>query len=173
MSAWLTVYCAHSVDRVTADDLKTALNAADMHTIAEGFGVDDEAAVDEALAHLKVESATEPEGVRFRLHYAGAGKRPILVYLADGASAVEMLEELSRVKGSSVQQVREALRQTVAVVSLSLGWMQLEDMGVVLAGQVAEAFASAGDGLIRDQNGDWWAVDDGVPTLVFQPNANA
>ena len=37
----------------------------------------------------------------------------------------------------------------VEVAALELGWNQLEDMGVGLAGQVAEYLARIGDGLIR------------------------
>jgi hypothetical protein len=42
-------------------------------------------------------------------------------------------------------------------------------MGIVLAGQVAEHLARVGDGLIEDQNDDWWAMEGRVPILLIGP----
>jgi hypothetical protein len=58
----------------------------------------------------------------------------------------------------------------VEVVSFELGWSQLEDMGVVIAGQVAEYIARIGDGLIVDQNDDWWTIGEhGIPKILVGP----
>ena len=54
MAAWITTYCARPVDHVNAADLSIALDAADLHTLAEGFCIDDTSTIDEALAQLKI-----------------------------------------------------------------------------------------------------------------------
>jgi hypothetical protein len=82
------------------------------------------------------------------------------------AQREEMLEELEGVGGKSVDRVRTHLRQTVEVVALELGLSQLEDMGVVIAGQIAEYVASVADGVIRDPNDEWWAIEDHVPVRL-------
>jgi hypothetical protein len=64
--------------------------------------------------------------------------------------------------------MRSHLGQTVEVVGLQLGWPQLEEMGIVLASQVAEYLGHTGNGLIKDQNDDWWKVADRVPVLVAE-----
>ena len=166
MSAWLTVYCTRPVDHVTAADLTSEVEAADVHTDAEVWGIEDEAAVDEAMSHLAIERA-EVDGVRFHLRYAGSGRHPVLIRVWDGSSAEEMLGELRDAQGAGASRVRTALRHTVAVVGLSVEAEHQGDMGIVLASRVAEAFASEGRGLIRDQNDEWWAVVDGVPSLVL------
>ncbi len=171
MAASLTVYCVLPVDSVTASDLTAPLGEADLYTVAEGFDIDDEAVVDEALARLKVEPFAGSDDARFRLSYAGDDKRPVFTHIWDETSRVqtERDEALEDVDDATVTK---AVQRAVAVVGIELGWTQLEDIGVVLAGQIAEAFASAGSGVIRDQNDDWWAVQDGVPTLIFRPTGD-
>lgn len=172
MAAWLTVFCAQPVDHLTASSLSAALTAADLHTIAEGFGIDDESVVDDALARLEIEPSAGPDGVRLKLSYGGEEKRPVLVHVWDDADRVRTEQEEAQ-EGVGEDRVTAAVRQAVSVVGIELGWSQLEDMGIVLAGQVAEAFASAGRGLIRDHNDDWWAVENGVPTLLVRPAGEA
>ena len=176
MAAWLTVYCSRAVSHLTADDILAGIDNAqiDFHTIAEGFGIEDEKVVDQALARLRIEAVSEPEGVKFRLRYRPPTFRPILIHVWDEPGRVqtereEGLEQLEEVKGKAVKRVRSHLDQVAEVVALELGWSQLEDMGIVLAGQVAEYLATIGDGLIRDQNEDWWAVEDHVPVLLIGP----
>jgi hypothetical protein len=173
MSARLTVYCTRSVDHVTAADLKAAIDEADVHTDAEVWGIEDEAVVDEALSHLIIEPVSQPEGARFRLRYAAGETRPILVHVSARSSADEMLDELRDVRATGVERVRQVLNEAVQEVGLELGWQQLEDMGIVLASRLAETFASAGRGLTRDQNDEWWVVEDGIPALVLGRSGDA
>jgi hypothetical protein len=168
VAAWLTVYCTRSVARITASDLVAALGAADLHMSAEAFGIDDESVVDDALAQLRIESIAGLADVRFRLTYA-ADNRPVLIHLCD--DPVEELEEaLEEVQD---ERVRACVQQAVEVVMVELRPSQLEDMGIILAEQVAETFASAGRGLVRDENDDWWAVEHGVLVLVLRSSGDA
>ena len=64
-------------------------------------------------------------------------------------------------------QIRAALPAVVEVAAVELGLGQLEDMGLVIVGQVAEFLAGGGAGLIRDTGDEWWAVRRGVPQLLL------
>ncbi len=171
MAAWFTIYCSRSVERVTAVDILAAMDNWDFHTSAEGYGIGDDEVVDRALASLKLERDAGPGDVRFRLTYGPPKRRPILIHahtdpevLAEERDeAEELLEEAS---GESIERVRAHLSRMVEVVSVELGWSQLEDMGVVLAGMLSEYLAVIGDGLIRDPRDVWWVVEDHVPILL-------
>lgn len=167
MSVWLTVYCTRPVDHVTAADLTAAVEAADVHTDAEVWGVEDEDVIDDALMQLSIQPVSGEEGVGFRLRYAAADRPPVLVRVSDRSHADEALDEIGDAPEPGASRVRDVLERAVAVVSLPLKAQHLKDMGIVLASRVAETFAAAGDGLIRDQNDEWWAVADGAPTLVL------
>jgi len=162
------------VSHLTANDILGGIEDAhvDFHTVAEGFGIEDEEVVDQALGQLQIEPVSETGGVKFRLRYRSAEFRPVLIHLWDDAEILqeereEALEQLEEVKGKAVKRVRSHLDRVVEVAALELGWSQVEDMGIVLASQVAEYLAMIGDGLIRDQNDDWWAVEDHVPVLLI------
>jgi hypothetical protein len=175
MAAWLTVYCCRSVNHIKADELLTLLrNLEDPYTLAEGFGIEDEEVVDRALAHLRLESVSEPEGVKFALRYKARNTRPVYFHhwRAKKRVRVERAEALERLEGATgrnVTRVRNHIAKCVDVVALELGWNQLEDMGMVLAGQIAEFLAIEGNGLILDQNDDWWAMKrNGAPVLLVR-----
>lgn len=161
MAAWLTVYCARSVASITAGDLLSLLkDLDDPWTLAETYGLDDDEAVDRALANLRIEPVTKPKGVKFSVYYKPGKSRPIQVHVWTGARLAEELEEakelLATVRGPQVRRIRSRVAKSVEVVALELGIGQLEDPGIMLAGQMAEFLAAESDGVIRDQNDDWW-----------------
>jgi hypothetical protein len=47
------------------------------------------------------------------------------------------------------------------VVGIELGFGQLEDMGLVIACELARYLAQKGDGIFVDDNNEWYAVADG------------
>jgi hypothetical protein len=162
MAAWLTIYCTRSVASITADDLISLLNDLDLYTIAEGFGIEDEEeVVDHALAHLRIEPVSKPKGVKFVVHYKPGKSRPVYVHLWNDPKRVqtereEALELLNNVRGRPVAGMRRRIAACVEVVALELGLKQVEDVGLVLAVQIAEFLAGEGAGLGRDHNDNWW-----------------
>jgi hypothetical protein len=96
-----------------------------------------------------------------------------VVYLwSDPARVREELAEaaenyLHDRRGRGVSQVRTVLGGVTEVAAIELGGGQLEDMGLVIAGQVAEYLAGTGGGVIRDTGDEWWAVRRGVPRLLL------
>jgi hypothetical protein len=174
MAAWFTVYCSRSVDRVTVAELRAEIEGWDLPTAAEGYGIDDEDAVDRALASLMLEPLDGPAGVRFRLTYGSPKRRPILIHVWSDAELVaeerdEAEEVLEQARGEGEGRIRTHLERVVEVVAVELGWTQLEDMGVVFAGMVSEHLAIVGDGLIRDPYDVWWAVERDCPTRLAGP----
>ncbi|HVL12226.1 MAG TPA: hypothetical protein VM529_06660 [Gemmata sp.] len=172
MAAWLTVYCSTTVAHITPSDLLSLLRGLDdPWTLAEGFGIEDEAEVDRALVRLQIEPVPEPEGVKYVLRYRTRKLRPVYFHLWAKPGRVqaereEALEQFEGARERNAGRVRKHMEKVIEVVALELGWNQLEDMGVVLAGQIAEFVATEGDGLIRDQNDDWWAMKNRVPVLL-------
>ena len=169
MSEWLTVYCTRPVAHLGAADLLAFLRAADLHTAAEGFGIDDESIVDAALARLRV-TETAGDGVasnapRFRVRYTDSETADVRVHVWPDPAGVrtecdEALEELDEDFGPALA-VRSHLARTVEVVGVELPWAAAE-MGFLLAVQCADYFARAGDGLLHDPDDVWWAVSGGV-----------
>ena len=176
MSEWLTVYCTRPVARLAAADLSAFLRAADLDTAAEAFGLDDESVVDAAVALLEVIESpgddASSSAPRLRVRYTDRPAADVVVHLWSdpvgvGTECAEALEELGEAHPDTARSaaVRAGLDRTVEVVGIELPWAA-EDMGFVLAVQCANHFARAGDGLLRDQDHEWWAVLDGVLTRL-------
>jgi hypothetical protein len=153
MSAHLTVYCRTAVGTISPAALLAAIKAADLYTIAEGFGIDDEDFVDAAEAMLRVERLSESA---FQLCYRDPGLRQVAIEARPVVDMAELAEPAreSLEAGDALNQVLAHLAATVEVFDIELGWQQLDDMGIVVANQASEYLASIGDGLIRDQNRD-------------------
>jgi hypothetical protein len=178
MAAWFTVYCARSTAAVSADDILASINAADVWTVAEGFGIEDDDAVEAACNVLQIEPISDQPGLRFRLSYRPPEFRPVIVHVWDDAEQVqEELEEadelLEDASGAGLGRIRAHLGRVTEVVAVELGWSQMEDMGVVLANLVAEFLAGAADGLMVDPMDAWWAVEGGVPVQLAGPTRQA
>lgn len=173
MAARLTVFCEVEPPPLEPQDLRRMLDEVDdMYAFAEAFGVEDEAAVDAALDAVSIEGG----GDSFVVQYRAEELRPIEVEVVRGEEEVSVATaeahqsvDTSHEEGSS--KVFGHLRRTVAIVDFALGFLQLEDMGIVLADALAERLARDCGGIIRDQNDDWWRMDeDGQPVLMVGPD---
>jgi|HubBroStandDraft_6_1064221.scaffolds.fasta_scaffold03558_7 hypothetical protein len=137
MPARLMVFCTRSVRGVSRDDVLAAMSEVDFYTVAEGFGIEDENLVDQALSLLHI----EPFGqAGFVLHYRAPGIRQINIDISTDRNSVaeecaEATARLAAVTGDGAKQALLHLDQTIEIVNLELGASQFTDMGIVLAGQ--------------------------------------
>lgn len=174
MAAWFSVYSPQSLDHVRPADVAAFLDgpSMDWYILAETFGIEDEAVVEQAESALRVEPATGELGEWFEVYYRPEKSRPLVAYRWDEPARVQ--EELAEVRdehlagrsGPGVDTVRTFLSGVVEVAAVELGIFQLEDMGLVIAGQVAEYLAGVSGGIIRDPADEWWAVREGEPHLL-------
>jgi hypothetical protein len=178
MSAWLTVYCAQTVQHVTPNDILAGIDDVDWHTVAEGFGIEDDAVVDHAIDQLRIGPASNGLGEKFYIRYRDPQFRSVLIHLWVDPDRVrverdEALEVLERRRGKGAKEVRTHLDRVLEVVAFELKLRDLEGMGIVLAVLVAEYFAGTGDGVIRDQNDEWWILKNHVPVQLVGPKRHA
>ena len=172
MASWFTVYCTRTVSHVTAADLLTALTAVDFATVAEGFGIECEAEVEQAVSRLRVEASEGEAGIRFRVYHRPPRYRPLIVHHWTEAGRIRQEREepeenyLAGRSGRGVSLVRRTLSRTLEVAAVELSLARRADMGLVIAGQLAEYLAGVGKGPIRDPGDEWWLVRGGVPRLL-------
>lgn len=172
MPARLEAFCTASVSHVTSADLMKAIgDVEDFYTIAEGFGIEDESVVDAALRALEIDGG---EG-NFELRYRDGSGRPIQLEILTEPELVrevckEADERIDPAYADGRERVLAHLERVTEIAEFELGFSQLEDMGVVIAGQLAEWLSRIGQGLVRDQNDDWWQLDaDGIPRVLVGP----
>ncbi len=166
MPAWITVYCRERLDSLGADELlrgirggdPEALAGVDYWTLAEDYGVDEDQ-VDRALAQL----AVVEDGSDWEIRYSEAGERSVVVHrwFSTERVAEEIEEVLERLEPSD-EDIVEHLRASREVVGIELGFSQFEDMGVVIAYEVARYLMQKLDGLILNDEDRWLVVVDGA-----------
>lgn len=166
MAWWLTVYCRSSVASLDAQQLADGLRnrdpkapaGVDYAELAEEYEIAEDD-MNEALAQLSVLAVSnKPLDVEIRY---GAKARPIVVHLwSDPARVAEELDEThdGREPPDGALPYLEACRE---IVGIELGFSQLDDMGLVLACELARYLAQKGDGIFVDDNNEWYAVEDG------------
>jgi hypothetical protein len=166
MAWWLTVYCRSSVASLDAQQLADGLRdrdpeapaGVDYAALAEEYEIDEDD-MNDALARLSVVAVSQ-KPLDVEIHY-GPDARPIVVHLwNEPARVAEELEEThdGREPPDGALPYLSACRE---VVGIELGYSQLDDMGLVLACELARYLAQKGDGIFVDDNNEWYAVEDG------------
>jgi hypothetical protein len=155
MPARVTVYCRKSVCSVTARDLQSALVPVDWHTLAECYGIEDEAIVDLALSFLQIEG----ENGDFTLHCRPPGLRQLEISIFDRETAQADINEIITELGEEFAIVATHLQGAIEVVTIETGYFQFVEMMPVIAYKVARWFAEIGDGYVLTEDGEWWTVD--------------
>lgn len=168
MAWWLTVYCRESVAGLADEQLAAGLRGGDPDapagvdylTLAEDYDLDEhevEAAL-EQLAIVRVGDGPLDVELRYRPE---ADARPIVVHRwHEPARVAEEIEEAFDNR-EPPDEAHAWLRACREVVGIELGFSQLDDMGLVIACELARYLAQKGDGVIVDDEGEWFAVEDG------------
>ena len=171
MSAWISVYCTHSLAQVTPAALDAALAQADFWTLAEIYAID-EAQVIPALACLRIESENPTEFQHYNVIYREPKYRPVCITRCAGAAVVAQLAELhatlmAQGMGANAEIIRH-LEQVIEIVNIELGYTQLADMGLLIAYEIARFLAMLGNGLVQDAAGSWWRIGQQGEFVQFE-----
>ncbi len=161
MADTIAVYCKRSVVRVTPVEIFTALQAADLWTLAESRYIPP-FRVQHALEDLKIESVGAGGFNEFAVSYRPAPLPQCLLRrlpLAAGTSD-PALDELQSLHHPGLDRIRRHVRKAKDVVSIELSSMPDQQITALLASEIARWLAEIGDGLIARSDQTWWELDD-------------
>ena len=167
MPAWLTVYCRKPLHAMDAERLSLGIThrdpeapaGVDYPTLAEGYDIDE----DDAAAALSALTVREDRG---GLEVFYGPTRPLVLHRWTARErVVEEIAECREVRAPPAS-VGDRLDATAEVVGIEMGFSQLEDMGIVLAFEIARWLAQRGDGLIVDDEDHWYLADAGALQAV-------
>lgn len=166
MAWWITVYCRRDVGPLDAERLHrgitdrdpAAMAGVDYMTLAEDYGIDDDALAEAAASSLVV---TEPLEVTWE-----GNARPLVVHRWSKPERVaEELDEANEVRAPP-HELADRVKETKEIFAIELGFGHLEppNMGVVFAYEIARYVAQLGDGLIVDDDDHWQVIERGAFT---------
>jgi hypothetical protein len=175
MPAWVTVYCAQRVAHLSPDDIlaglrgrdEAALAGVDYWSLAEDYEIDPDL-VDSALAQLRVVRVGSAP-LDYEVHHATEGRPLVLHGWTDAERVREEIEEALEDEDATPAIIRAQVSRAVEIVGIELGFSNFEDMGVVLAYELARYLAQKADGVIRSDEDRWLRVIDGAFELADEP----
>lgn len=150
MASWLTVYCKNPCVLSTREVLGE-LARADFATLAEAHDLD-ESVADDATPRFEKEGPLAGASLLWR----GEPQRPIQVH--HWTTPERVAEEVAEARERGLPAYVD-LAGTVEIVALEMGISAYEDLGIVLAWEVARVVAQACAGLARDDDDRWSYVD--------------
>jgi hypothetical protein len=104
----------------------------------------------------------------YEVHHATEGRPLVLHGWTDAERVREEIEEVLEDEDATPATIRAQVSRAVEVVGIELGFSDFsdfEDMGVVLAYELARYLAQKADGVIRSDEDRWLRVIDGA----FEP----
>jgi hypothetical protein len=166
MPTWITVYCRTSVAHIHPADILMGIQSTNLFTAAQAYDIHDAEIVREALAHMHVDPGRQPGFVAYELSYRPSTERQVMIRrwtepAVVQADIADTFAKLAYVYDAGADWIRAHLGQVQEIVAIEMGRAQLDDMGVVLAYEVARWLATIADGLIEADDGAWWIADQG------------
>ncbi|MBG0787297.1 MAG: hypothetical protein H0S79_19580 [Anaerolineaceae bacterium] len=130
-----------------------AITESNYQTLCRQYGLNP-ALIVPGLARLGVLVAPDMAAPFFTVVYQENGERPIVVNLEDWVSAAFETEVFS-----PPQSLRGAFLRTQQLVSIELEEGQLQDLGLLLAYEVARWAAVKGNGVLQGLDGRWYRLN--------------
>ena len=157
MAYWITTYCKSVSPAFNLSEFEKDFRDNDFATLAEDYDLSRSLA-DPSLQTLRIE--LEPDGMVIR--FGAEDERPINVRVwTDPARVSEEIEEAEgKLPASGSKKViQNHFGLTKSVIGIEFGISQLKNMGVVFAYEAARNIADHFDGIIRDDENNWLAVE--------------
>ena len=135
---------------INPQEILAAITESNYETLCRQYGLDP-AMIDPGLARLSVLAAPKAEAPFFTVVYRTDGDRPIVVTVQDWESGVSDI--------LPPKSLQEAFAATMQVVRIELAEDQLQDLGLLLAYEVARWAAVQGKGLLQALDGRWYRLN--------------
>lgn len=149
----IRVFNSTHIGPVYPQDVLAAITASNYQTLCRQYGLDP-ALIEPSLARLGVLAAPDLAAPFFTVVYRANGERPIVVNIEDWGLRDLDNETLVPPKG-----LRDAYLNTVQLVSVELEEDQLQDLGLLLAYEVARWAAVQGNGILQGLDGRWYRLN--------------
>lgn len=138
---------------VDPQEVLAAITASNYQTLCRQYGLDP-ALIEPGLARLGVLSAPDMAAPFFTVVYRENGERPIVVNFEDWGTRDFETEAFM-----PPESLRGADLNTVQLVSIELDEDQLQDLGLLLAYEVARWAAMQGKGVLQGLDGRWYRLN--------------
>ena len=148
-----------SLGNIDGDALVAAITRSNFHTLCDQYGLSPDL-IEPGKVALGVLAVRRSVAPFFVLRYHPSHCRPIIVnewHISDPAGG-KWLESL--LQNAPSHEVIKHLQRACFIVTITLGPTQIEDLGRLLAYELARWSAELGCGLVRGLDGKWYRLND-------------
>lgn len=156
---WVPVFLQEGMKPFPGEALLAALRAVHFTSLCSQYGLDQEL-IAPALSHLALMSTPQQEVAPFViLRYQPEDGTPLVIYHWDAAEETGKSWLANARQAAGYQAVKHCLAHTRAILAVSLAPTQFEDLGLLLAYEVARWAAARGGGLVYGLDGCWYRLN--------------
>ena len=158
MTYRIMVLNPHSIGAIDPEELQEVLLLANFHTLAAQYGLD-KSMIEGCVSNLEVTTVDPLVAPFFVIKYQGRNYLPLLVYrwLITDRPGEELWRDV--LPEDLPPQVRQQITDASEIVVIELDKSQLEDMGILLAYEVARWAAVCGGGVVMGLDGKWYRMN--------------
>ncbi|MFN2303116.1 MAG: hypothetical protein ACK2TV_05220, partial [Anaerolineales bacterium] len=154
------IFNSQSLGPINGEHLLSMLKASNFSTLCAQYGLN-LSEIERALTSLSLMSALDNQISPFLLlrYQAQASARHLVLQSWPAESSQEKLILERALKSVHSETLKTALKQTREIVAIELSQMQLRDMGILLAYELARWVVEKGRGLMRGLDGNWYRLN--------------
>lgn len=165
----IMVFNKDNLGQFTGESLLHAITESNYETLCNQYGLD-LSLIEPAISDLEVVGAKNNDLPLFVVKYGESYNRSVVVqqWHADAGGGKKMLQDL--IKGITLAPLKSHLRRTHGIIEITLAPVQLKDMGLLLAYEIARWAADRGNGIVYGLDGAWYRLNQ---TKAFIPISSA
>ena len=158
MKVSILVFNRENLGRISEEGLLKAITESNYTTLCRQYGLDP-SQIEPALNDLEVVESISDHAPFFLVKYDQVQNRSVLVqqWDADAGGGKELLNEV--VEGIALESLKDRLRETRRIIEIALRPVQLKDLGLLLAYEIARWAADCGKGVVYGLDGAWYRLN--------------
>lgn len=158
MAYWIWIFNQQSLGEIDRNLLAQAVTTANFSTLCEQYGIDP-VMIAPAREHFEVIAANGGVAPFFLVSYRPDGERPIMVNRWDSSGEIGAQILSQTIHAVANEQIKLHLLQTQQIFGIELQRTQIEDIGLLLAYEVARWVSFHGQGTVRGLDGVWYRLN--------------
>lgn len=158
MAYWIWIFNQQSLGDIDRELLVEAISKANFWTLCEQYGIDP-VMIEPAREHFKVITAEVGVAPFFLVSYRPVGERSITVnrWDANGEIGGQILSQA--IHAVTNEEIKVRLLGTQQIFGIELQLTQIEDMGLLLAYELARWISVHGQGAVLGLDGAWYRMN--------------
>jgi len=158
MSYWIFVFNQKTMEKISPEGVLKAVTKSDFYTLCQQYDLDP-GLIQPALENIEIVQTDGASSLVFMLRYRPEGQCPLRIYrwgISEETGEALLNKALDE---AALGPIREDLSKTAQIIGIEIRKTQLQDLGLLLAYELARWAAERGCGILRGLDGIWYRLN--------------